>query len=58
MFFHIRARGIDHVGVYAGDGRFIHAPRAGLAVAFADLKHGFYAQHLVSAGRFWQGGAP
>ncbi|HYC08467.1 MAG TPA: C40 family peptidase [Steroidobacteraceae bacterium] len=54
VFFHIRSRGIDHVGVYAGDGRFVHAPRAGLAVAFADLGSGFYAQHFVAAGRFWQ----
>jgi cell wall-associated NlpC family hydrolase len=58
VFFHMRARGVDHVGIYAGDGRFIHAPRAGQAVAFADLRHGFYARHLVSAGRFWQAHAP
>ena len=32
VFFDIRAHGVDHVGIYAGDGRFIHAPRAGLAV--------------------------
>jgi cell wall-associated NlpC family hydrolase len=54
VFFRIRSRRVDHVGVYAGDGRFIHAPRAGLAVTFADLGSGFYAQHLVAAGRFWQ----
>jgi cell wall-associated NlpC family hydrolase len=53
VFFRIRSRHVDHVGIYAGDGRFIHAPRAGLAVAYADLSRGFYAQHLVSAGRFW-----
>jgi cell wall-associated NlpC family hydrolase len=53
VFFHIRARGVDHVGIYAGEGRFIHAPRAGQAVAYADLSHGFYARHLRSAGRFW-----
>ena len=28
VFFRIRARHVDHVGVYAGDGRFIHAPHA------------------------------
>jgi len=53
VFFRIRSRSVDHVGVYAGDGRFVHAPRAGLAVAYADLTHGFYAQHLAAAGRFW-----
>jgi murein DD-endopeptidase len=53
VFFRIRRRGIDHVGVYAGGGRFVHAPRAGQAVAYGDLSRGFYARHLVSAGRFW-----
>jgi cell wall-associated NlpC family hydrolase len=57
VFFHIRRRGIDHVGIYAGEGRFIHAPRAGQAVAYADLSRGFYARHLRSAGRFWHAGA-
>ena len=54
VFFRIRARAVDHVGIYAGDGRFIHAPRAGLAVTYADLGNGFYAQHFAAAGRFWQ----
>jgi cell wall-associated NlpC family hydrolase len=57
VFFRIRARGVDHVGIYAGDGRFIHAPRAGQAVASADLTHGFYARRLRSAGRFWNADA-
>jgi len=53
VFFDLRARGVDHVGIYAGDGRFIHAPRAGLAVTYGDLSRGFYARHLAGAGRFW-----
>ena len=58
VFFRIRGHGIDHVGIYAGDGRFIHAPRAGLAVTYGDLDHGFYARHLSGAGRFWDAGTP
>jgi murein DD-endopeptidase len=54
VFFHIHAHGVDHVGIYAGDGRFIHAPHAGQMVAYADLRHGYYARHLRSAGRFWE----
>jgi cell wall-associated NlpC family hydrolase len=54
VFFHIHARGVDHVGIYAGHGRFIHAPRAGEVVAYADLRRGFYARHLLGAGRFWE----
>lgn len=53
VFFRIRKRGVDHVGIYAGEGRFIHAPRAGVAVAYGDLAGGFYARHLAGAGRFW-----
>jgi murein DD-endopeptidase len=53
LFFHIRGRRVDHVGIYAGAGRFIHAPRAGLAVTYASLS-GFYLQHLSGAGRFWK----
>jgi cell wall-associated NlpC family hydrolase len=52
VFFSLHAHRVDHVGIYAGGGRFIHAPRARLAVAYADLTTGYYHQHFVSAGRF------
>jgi cell wall-associated NlpC family hydrolase len=55
VFFHIRSRRVDHVGVYTGDGRFVHAPRAGVAVAYGDLSDGYYRARLVSAGRFRDG---
>ncbi len=54
VFFRLRRRAIDHVGIYTGGGRFIHAPRAGLAVEYGELSAGsFYARHLKGAGRFW-----
>jgi cell wall-associated NlpC family hydrolase len=53
VFFGIKRGRIDHVGVYVGGGRFVHAPRAGRTIAYGGLHHGFYARHLVSAGRFW-----
>ena len=53
VFFRIKRGRIDHVGVYVGGGRFVHAPRAGRSIAYGGLHHGFYARHLVSAGRFW-----
>ena len=58
VFFHIRGHAIDHVGIYVGEGRFIHAPHAGLAVRYSELDRGFYARHLASAGRFWDSAAP
>jgi len=53
VFFRIRSHHVDHVGVYAGGGRFVHAPRAGLAVSYGELDSGFYRRRFVSAGRFW-----
>lgn len=57
VFFHVHSRGIDHVGIYAGGGRFIHAPRAGDAVAYGELSSDYYRQRFSSAGRFWGGSA-
>jgi cell wall-associated NlpC family hydrolase len=57
VFFRIRhhlgGRRVDHVGIYAGDGKFIHAPRSGGVVSYADLHDGYYRKHLAGAGRFW-----
>ena len=53
LFFRIRSRHIDHVGIYVGDGRFIHAPRSGALVTYGSLRRGFFPRHLVKAGRFW-----
>lgn len=55
VFFHVHARRVDHVGIYAGSGRFIHAPRPGSPVAYGDLSDDYYRARLVSAGRFWDG---
>ena len=51
VFFRNAARKVDHVGIYAGDGRFIHAPRAGHVVSYAYLDDPYYRAHFVSAGR-------
>ena len=58
VFFRIRKRGIDHVGIYTGAGHFVHAPHAGVSVSSADLTGGYYARHIISAGRFWEQAAP
>lgn len=45
---------IDHVGIYAGDGRFLHAPRPGRSVGLDRLDDGgYFSQRLVGAGTFW-----
>jgi cell wall-associated NlpC family hydrolase len=52
VFFRMAGHRIDHVGVYIGGERFVHAPHQGVAVSSAELTNGYYARHLVSAGRF------
>lgn len=52
--------GPDHVGIYIGNGKFIHAPRPGKGIEIDDLKSGYY-QDLFMGGRRIsgiQGGGP
>lgn len=51
LFFKIRSRKIDHVGIYIGDDRFIHAPRKGEKVKFARLNNVYWRKHFAGAGR-------
>ena len=51
LFFKIRSRKIDHVGIYIGDNRFIHAPRKGENVTFAQLNTVYWRKHFAGAGR-------
>ena len=51
VFFRTTTRKVDHVGIYAGDGRFIHAPRSGSVVSYAYLDDPYYRAHFVGAGR-------
>jgi cell wall-associated NlpC family hydrolase len=55
VFFRISARHVNHVGIYAGGGRFVHAPHRGEAVMYASLDDPYYRKHFVRAGRFWNG---
>lgn len=56
VFFATGRGGVDHVGIYAGDGRFVHAPSSGRAVSFGDLADPWYAARYAGAGRFWSRG--
>lgn len=50
LFFDIEGK-VAHVGVYLGQGRFVHAPSSGRNVTFANLDSGYYRQAFVRAGR-------
>ncbi len=50
VFFDIRGRGeISHVGIYAGDDRFIHAPRSGKTVQTSSLSNSYYKKRYAGA---------
>lgn len=45
------AAGISHVGIYSGNGQFIHAPNSRSAVSYSDLTSGYWADHYYGARR-------
>ena len=45
------ASGISHVGIYAGNGQFIHAPNSRSTVSYSDLTTGYWANHYYGARR-------
>lgn len=42
---------ISHVGIYVGDGEFIHAPRRGKTVEVASLNNSYYSSRYAGAVR-------
>lgn len=44
---------IQHVGIYAGDNRFIHAPSFGLRVSFASMKDRYWRLRYLGAVTFF-----
>lgn len=44
-------RNINHVGIYVGDGKFVHAPQSGDVVKITTLMSGYYANSYYTARR-------
>ena len=42
---------LSHVGIYLGDGLFVHAPATGQRVTVASVDSPYYHRHLVAVGR-------
>ncbi len=51
VFFNTRSSAYSHVGIYIGDGDFIHAPRAGKTVTIENMTSGYWQQHFNGAKR-------
>lgn len=43
--------GPDHVGMYIGDGKFVHAPRPGDVVKVSSMNDGYYSTRYMAARR-------
>lgn len=54
VFFRLSGRDVGHVGIYAGDDRFVHAPQSGGHVRVASLEDDWYRRRFVGAGRFYE----
>lgn len=51
VFFNTMKRAYSHVGVYLGDGKFIHAPRAGQSVRVEDMRVAYWQKRFNGARR-------
>lgn len=49
LFF--RLEKTAHVGLYTGDGRFVHAPSTGKTVSITSLDNPYWRERLIAAGR-------
>ena len=51
IFFNIKSRRVNHVAIYLGNDRFIHAPRRGKRVSIDNLSKPYWQKHYVVAKR-------
>ncbi len=58
LFFRDGGRHIGHVGIYAGDGKMIHASGHHRGVTISDLREGYFQGNFVVARRLLEGTPP
>ena len=51
VFYNTRGRPYSHVGIYIGDGRFVHAPRPGAKVRVESMRTGYWRARFNGARR-------
>lgn len=51
VFFNTLKRTFSHVGIYIGDGKFIHSPRSGQSVRIEDMRESYWARRFDGARR-------
>lgn len=58
VFFNTMRRAFSHVGIYVGNGKFIHAPRPGGAIRVEDMGGAYWAKRFDGARRVAVAEAP
>ena len=51
VFFTTVRRAFNHVGIYLGDNKFVHAPRTGGVVRVESLNNSYWTEHFTGARR-------
>ncbi len=51
VFFNTLRRTFSHVGIYVGDGKFIHSPRSGASVRVEDMRVSYWTKRFTGARR-------
>ena len=51
VFFNTMRRTFSHVGIYVGDGKFIHSPKPGAQVRVEDMRAGYWQTRFDGARR-------
>ena len=51
VFFNTMKRAFSHVGIYMGEGKFIHAPRTGAQVRIEDMRQAYWTKRFSGARR-------
>lgn len=54
LFFGDSAASINHVGIYVGNGKFVHAPRRGEEIRVAGMEESYFERRFVGARRYIQ----
>jgi NlpC/P60 family/SPOR domain len=54
VFFGSSEDAINHVGIYVGNGRFVHAPRRGEEIRVTSVDESYFEKRFVGARRYFQ----
>ena len=58
VFFNTMRRAFSHVGIYVGDGKFIHSPRSGQQIRVEDMRAAYWQTRFNGARRVANGSGP